>query len=462
MPYKKHPKSTKIVPYSNDTVYSSFVPYGETKTVAPDLTTIDDNRISHIPNQDAPIGEDVALVPIPSNRRWLVVCHAIESPPGLSAVVAITCAEKGHKNTTSVTATTTMPNGFERFTINEKPLTTDFIKNPNLNNFENVIPFNSNNGEFAEHTVATSGFGGEFEYSPGKTVNVYVNISTSPSFSMFVSKDYKENETVETIYVGQGQANRTDAYKNCLSSGNKSSNFKISKAFVSYGSATYRTRYVYLAKVTIVEDIRGTVDYEGYCRTPQPSGEPNPNGEPMHECNLHHPTLNNGGGNPDNDKPSENDDPNNPPPNKRIYTYAAIDPPSYSLYNLFMNFQGKIEYFGSVWVLDPNLPTCVVSKTYSGDVDLKFTYAYEIGANDEVVYKEYYTKYRASKTKATANFSNSGAEMLTITPETASQTLTWQADTIQLLQNVDSSVSQYYGLGELGYVAIVIGAASVL
>jgi hypothetical protein len=443
--FKPHSKSgiSTHTP-SQYSVASPFTPIGEsTQNVPPDTTTQQDNRISPTPTAGDKSEDFGGVVVPPKQRRILAVFHALIAPKGESIVVAATCGVRGKFNTIIPEGqTTAVLSGFVETVLNEKERKkSTYIINPDLSTFANV---SFSGWSFVD---SNGGIFGENEYSAGQLLLVYLYFNSE----IPVTKTTREKsrspfeELITEFNLGVRQAGRTEGANVCLSGGASPYSYRYSdlNLYKARGHGFLGDTLYDLWRFKLHSET-GVRSYGGHCR--------NEAGDPIHECGLNSVTNS-----PDNppDLVAENDE-------DVIFRFAYPDQTkSYSLYHLYANHNAVIEYFGSVWMLDPYIPRCVVSKDDGGGIELTFYATLELDENNAPKEREFKTKYVNPDYPATADFTNS-FNSTTITKEEATQTLKFPATTVNARINTDNSASNYYGLSELSYNAIIIGAASLI
>lgn len=438
--FKPHSKSTKgDTPNSNYSVVSSFKSIGEsTQNLPPDVETEQDNRVAPTPVAEGEVEQELGVVVLPSVPRYLVVCHALVGELGKSIVVATTRGERWENNSAFPAATySQVLNGFNLLELNARPDNATspqiVLTNPNLALFTTSIQ----NTEFVK-IASNAGFNGEFEYNTTGNAKYYLYLGSNNIFTE-TNTPLTDTQLILMLDLGEKSAGRTLAHQLCLQGMSPVVLSKEETAVYSRRDYSAKLNEIYRLNLIEVKLVTRNVNmpYDGVCR--------DRNGYEIHECYLHANT------------------PINEPGDETLYRFAVYkDTPtvSWSLYHLYANHNATIEYFGSVWMLDPYLPSCVVSKDDQGGVELKFYAGVEQNDDGTLIINEFSTRYTNSLFPATADFTNA-FNSVTITQAEATQTLSYAPDIFNPLTNTNATTSNYYGLSDLGYTALVIGAASI-
>ncbi len=435
--YKPHSNSSvSTSSYSKYSVATGFTPIGEsTQNVPPNLETEQDNRTPPKPEVETENTDVGGVIPFPQTPRYLVVCHALLSKVGKSIVVAATCGVRGDYNVIiPVGAVSNVLEGVMEVSLNKKqpPETTPesyYLTNPNIQIFENLV-FLPDSWSVVE---SNGGANGEHEYNAGTPmqVNYYYFESAMPS-TVLAAYTYGDEVTlIRSFDLGVREAGRTEGYNVCLALGGTGGTFESSyhnkKLLRKKGTGFINGLRYFVEQIHLVEE-SGTRVYEGICR--------DENGDPIHECYVK--------------LDSESSDGEEI---KESFTFAFTEiGSSFSFYHIYINYLGVIEYIGSVWVTDPFVPIGLVSKDDKGGIEVV------IQTSEKEFIK---TNYVNPFYPANADFTNS-FNAVTITKPEATQTLNFPANVVNVRANTDGSISDYYGLNELSYNAIIIGAASLV
>jgi hypothetical protein len=436
-PHRKsnHPVNDKHTLYDDYSIYTPFTPAQPKKGgMPPDDTTTQDNKTppKHEP-EDEQTKPQTPIIPLAFEpTRYVIHVHALKAPIGESAVVAIQCGKKGKYNNNN-NFSTVMPvyDGGNVVYLNKIPEETNKIENrvalqvnypTQLSNFPGL---NLSGFKVAGSNI---GFNGEYEHSQPNVV-YYLKYANE---RLALSSSNLGGTTLDTFTLGKGIPLRTIAFsrENCLNG----------VSTVPYDGTTIYTRTGYVDIGTSsyeildfkVVRVSGTARYQGACSS-------------EHECYIHLAET------------QENEEIiATGTASLTVTTTEEIQLLNrdhlYSLYHIYLNWLGVIEYLGSLWVKDPALPVVHISRDNEDGLEVIIT---------SPGISQHKTKYASAEYPATADFTNS-FNTITISQPTAQTTVTYASNIIQWLTNDDSSQSKYYGLSELGYSALVVAAASVV